>query len=271
MSSSPRVDLKPISGLQQTVTLRTHAPQVDLVSRRLHADGAWEPFETQLWLASQRAGDIVVDVGANLGYFALLSALCDRPASQILAFEPDPQNFALLKDNLRLNGVPDEVQAFQVALASASGEGMLYRSRDNLGDHQIYAGDGEREALAISLAVGREFLSERVERIDLLKIDTQGSEFAVIEGFGTLLDSSRVGLRVLIELTPYSLRRAGARGRQLVEHLGNLDLPIAIVDHIEHRLVPTSLEALATWCDNVDSLPEDRGFMNVFIGEAPDL
>lgn len=271
MSSLPRVDLKPIAGLRQPVSLRTHAPQVDLVSRRLHADGAWEPFETHLWLASQRAGDIVVDVGANLGYFALLSALCERRASQILAFEPDSQNFALLEDNLHLNGVADEVQGFQVALASASGEGTLYRSRDNLGDHQIYAGDGEREALTISLAVGREFLSERVERIDLLKIDTQGSEFSVIEGLGTVLESSRVGLRLLIELTPFSLRCAGASGRQLVERLRDLDLPIAIVDHIEHRLVPTSVEALATWCDNVDSIPEDRGFMNVFVGEPPDL
>ena len=62
---------------------------------------------------------------------------------------------------------------------------------------------------------------------------------------------------------------AGTSGRALIELLAQLDLPISIVDHVEHRLVPSDADALATWSDNVDATPGDRGFMNLWVGPPP--
>jgi FkbM family methyltransferase len=268
-SVSRVASLAPLDGLQRPLRLLTHCPQSDLVSRKIHEEGVWEPFESRLWLAAQRPGDVVVDVGANLGYFSVLSALHRQPARQILAFEPAGDNFALLTANLRLNRCESAVEAVQAALGAKTTVGTLHRSDGNLGDHQIYPGDGERAVESISLLHGSEFLSDKLERIDLLKVDTQGSEAAVIEGLLPLLKRSRESLRILIELTPFSLSLAGSSGRALLMLLAQLNQPFAIVDHLEARLVPCSLEALCEWSDNVASVAGDRGFMNIFVGSLP--
>lgn len=262
-------NLAHLEGLRQPLRLLTHGPQSDLVSRKIHEDGVWEPFESRLWLAAQRASDVVVDVGANLGYFSLLSALHTQPARHILAFEPAGDNFALLCENLHLNGCENAVEAVRAALGASTAAGALHRSDANRGDHQVYAGDGERAVEAVSVLHGSEFLSSKVEQIDLLKVDTQGSETAVIEGLLPLLRRSRESLRILIELTPFSLRLAGSSGRKLLTLLAQIDKPFAIVDHLEFSLVPCRLEALCEWSDNVESVAGDRGFMNIFVGSPP--
>lgn len=264
-----QVTLSEIAGLQRELTLQTHCPASDLVSRKLHSERLWEPFETQLWLASQKSGDVVVDVGANLGYFSILSALHPRPASQIFAFEPAADNVALLQKNLVLNNCHDSVKTEPVALGDLDTEASLHRSEDNRGDHQIYAGDGERREEAITVRRGADFLGGHTKRIDLLKVDTQGSEYAVMEGLLPLLQASVPGLRILLELTPYSLRLAQSSGRTLITLIADLGLPLWIVDHIEHRLVPSDAAALCLWADNVDATPGDRGFMNIYAGTAP--
>ena len=262
--------LATVAGLRADVSLFTHDPNRDLVSRRMATERCWEPFETSLWLAAQHSGDIVVDVGANLGYFSLLSALAEAVPAQVHAFEPAADNYALLEANLALNGCADLVRSYRAALSNVNDTGRLRRSDTNLGDHQIYSGDGERVEESISLLCGADALAEHCDHIDLLKIDTQGSELAVIEGLWSLLTQSPK-LRILIELTPFSLALAGASGRQLVERLALLDLPFHIVDHLEARLVSSDAEALAQWCDNVEDTPRDRGFMNIFVGSAPPL
>lgn len=268
---SHRVELAPIAGLERNLLLRTHDPAVDLVSRTLHETGAWEPFETRLWLASHGLDSVVVDVGANLGYFSLLSDQCLRGRGEVFAFEPAADNFALLRENLALNQCGAHTHAVPAALGEGNGQIELYRNDDNRGDHQIYAGDGERSSESIRVLNGAEYLGALVDRIDLLKVDTQGSEYAVLQGLLPLLQQSRATLRLLLELTPYSLEIAGARGRDLIALVASLDLPLFIVDHIEHRLVPSDAQALATWCDNVAATPGDRGFMNIFAGSAPPL
>jgi len=248
-----------------------HPPGADLVSDRLRAERTWEPFESRVWLAAQRPGDVVLDVGANLGYFSLLSACYEQEPEQVFAFEPAADNFELLLRNLQHNDCVGRVHAVRAALGDSHGELNLYRNEENRGDHQIYPGDGQRLTESVPILRGADYLRTHIERVDLLKVDTQGSELAVLAGLWPLLTDSRDTLRILLELTPYSLGLAGASGRELVEGLAELDLPMAIVDHLDHRLVASDGEALATWCDNVAAVPDDRGFMNIFVGEPPDL
>ena len=54
-----------------------------------------------------------------------------------------------------------------------------------------------------------------------------------------------------------------------IELLAQLGLMFWIVDHIEHRLVPSTEAELALWCDNVDAVQGDQGFMNIFLGAPP--
>ena len=141
--------------------------------------------------------------------------------------------------------------------------------KNNFGDHQIYPSDEQRQSMAIRCLRGDAYFADKADSIDLVKVDTQGSEYAVVSGLISFLLSQGGSPRLLVELTPYSLRAAGASGRALVHLLSELALPFWIVDHIEHRLVPSDEESLARWCDNVDAFPDDEGFMNIFVGQPP--
>ena len=121
--------------------------------------------------------------------------------------------------------------------------------------------------MAIRLHRGTDFLAAQgVAAIDVLKVDTQGAEFDVISGLMPLLSASGSGLKILLELTPWSLQRAGASGRELITLLAQLQLPIYIVDHLKHELSLSTPEELCIWCDNVDTVSGDRGFMNILLG-----
>ena len=130
----------------------------------------------------------------------------------------------------------------------------------------MYVGDEDRNSVPIVLQRGSDYLAERIERLHLLKIDTQGSEFQVIEGLMPLLVGLESKPRIIVELTPHSLRQAGASGRALMELLATLGQPFWMIDHIEHSLIPSSSEALAVWSDNWDKVEEARGFVNILIG-----
>lgn len=257
-----------IPGLPEGLRLRLHGAQDRYVSRRIREEGIWEPYETALVLASLQPGDVFLDVGANIGYYPVIAAGRVGPGGAVLAFEPDPRNFRLLEENLRLNGCGATVTAFEVGLADDTRAGRLFLSADNAGDHQIFAAGEGRPSVAIRLCHGAEFLRQRITRLDLLKVDVQGAEYAVMTGLLPLLRELPRVPRIIIELTPLSLRQAGSSGRELIELLATLGQPLWIIDHIEHRLAPCGAPELARWCDDVDTVAGDMGFMNILVGAA---
>ncbi len=247
-----------------------HDDRDRVVSHRIRAQGLWEPYETALVLDLLGPGGVFVDVGANIGYFSIVGASAVGDSGVVFAFEPDPDNFRLLQANAGLNGLQGRIDAVQAGLAATNHTGRLYLSRDNFGDHRLSTAVPGRESVEVQLLHGGEYLGSRLVRIDLLKVDTQGSEYDVMLGLMPLLRRLPEAPRILIELTPLSLRQSGASGRALVELLATLGLPLWIVDHIEYRLAPHSVEQLAQWCDAVDAVDGDEGFMNILVGHAPD-
>jgi len=257
-----------IPNFSPSLQLYVHGEQDRFVSQRLREHGIWEPYETSLVLTLLRPGDVFIDVGANVGYFSVVAASVVGAQGAVFAFEPDPGNCRLLRANAELNGLDDRVIVVEAALSDASGPGELFLSADNLGDHQVYAGNESRSSVPIDLLQGSEYLAARLQRMDLLKVDTQGAEFRVMTGLMPLLQSLAQPPRIIIELTPYSLREAGASGRALVELLATLGQPLWFIDHIDHCLVATGAEELALWCDNWDRVAGDRGFFNILVGPA---
>ena len=265
VNSADPVNLR-IPGLENTLRMRVHGQQDQHVSRRIREQGIWEPYETALVLASLGAGDVFLDVGANIGYYPVIAAQRVGNEGAVFAFEPDAANFELLQQNLRLNNCEHIVAAFEAGLAASDGAGQLYLSEDNAGDHQIFAAASGRRSQAIQLHNGSEFLRPRLQRLDLLKVDVQGAECDVMAGLFPLLLELPHLPRMIIELTPLSLRQAGGSGRQLIELLATLAQPMWIIDHIEHRLEACPAAELAQWCDDVEAVPGDAGFMNILVG-----
>ena len=268
MTSTTPVSLN-IPDVSRPLKLYVHGEQDRHVSRCLREEGIWEPYESVLMLSLLQRGDVVLDAGANIGYFSVLAASKVGPEGSVFAFEPDPDNYRLLQANVKLNRMADCITAVEAALSDAAGEGRLYLSRNNLGDHQVFAGDGPRSSLPIALLRGCDYLAEKTGRIDLVKVDTQGAEYHVLAGLMPLLSQLELPPRLIVELTPHALQQAGASGRALVELLATLGLPMWIIDHTQGQLYASTAEELARWCDNWAAVRESRGFMNILVGEKP--
>ena len=130
------------------------------------------PYETSLLLRFLPPGDVFVDVGANIGYFSVLAASVVGEQGAVFGFEPDPNNYRLLCANAELNGFAGNIVAVEAALPDTAGEGRLFPSEDNLGDHQVYVGDEDRNSEPIVLQLGSDYLAGRIEQLDLLTIYT---------------------------------------------------------------------------------------------------
>jgi FkbM family methyltransferase len=180
----------------------------------------YEPAETLFLTRSLRAGNVFVDIGANVGYFTTLASRLVGPRGKVIAFEPDPDSCALLRANLRRNGARNAV-VFSDALGAEDRAGQLYLSKSNFGDHRVAAGGEDRQSVPISI---RRFDTVcdglELSKIDFIKIDVQGYEPQVFEGMGGCLERLQVRT-ILMEFWPYGIRYAGDSPEKLIDRLVN--------------------------------------------------
>ena len=142
-------------------------------------------------------------------------------------------------------------------------------SEDNWGDHQIYQGaTSDRKSQPIRLLRGDQFLLKRLEKVDFVKIDTQGAEYQVVSGLREILLNSLPSLQMIVEFWPQGLRQSGSSGHELLDLLLGLNLPIAIIDHLSEKLTPVHESGLRGWIDKVDENPADKSFANLFVGHS---
>lgn len=136
----------------------------------------------------RQKGGLMVDVGANVGYFSLLW-LSQRPENRCVLFEPVPRNIELIKTNLRKNGFDDRAEVRPVALGREAGE-MHF----DLGPKEQTGWGGLRMGKSVrSIRIPVARLDEEIkERVELLKIDTEGADAWVLEGGRSLLEQQTV-------------------------------------------------------------------------------
>lgn len=171
----------------------------------LRDHGIWEPVETWMLLRMLRPGMTVVDLGAHMGYFTLLAANCVGPKGKVLAMEPAPDHFRLLCANLLLNRC-DHVEARRIAIANSSGRERLYLRQDNPGDHRLTPVAG-RPSVEVQIDTLDKVVGLR--DVDLIKIDTQGSEIRILEGMVGLIEHNRARLALIMEFAPGLLALSG--------------------------------------------------------------
>jgi len=252
--------------LTQPVNMYVHEAGDRHVSQALKESGQWEIFETELLAACLTKANNFIDVGANIGYYSMIAAKLNADLS-IFSFEPEPRNADVFVANKALNQA-DNIHFQAAGLASVDKNARIFLSEDNFGDHQIYDRGESRASSEIALLNGAQYLSKHISAIDVLKIDTQGAEFEVISGLMPLLVNSE-SLQMVIEFWPFGLRKAGSHGHHLLDLLMQLALPIHIIDHIEHKLIPCDEASLRRWIDSLDADDKNEGFMNLFFGQPP--
>lgn len=177
-----------------------------LIAREICLTGRYAPMETALVRACLVPGDTFVDVGANLGYFALLGAACVGPAGRVLAVEPDPRMAAALRENLALNRA-GQVRVVEAAAGEREGSALLAGYADRSGNWGastlLRDRPGDGPSFPVRCASLDRLLDEAaIDRVALVKVDVEGAESQVLRGMAEGLRRGRYR-RVLVEMHPW--------------------------------------------------------------------
>lgn len=231
------------------------------ISGDLARTAIWEPFETEVFRRICVAGDQVLDIGANIGWYSVLASELVGGAGRVRAFEPDAANSGLLARNLARTRVHDNVRIEGMAVGARSERLDLFRSDSNLGDHRLFDDGTARVACSVPV--------EPLDRLygageclpTLIKSDTQGSEGRILEGAAQLLAD---GWRPvwLLEFWPYGLANSGSDAMALWSRLDALGYRMFEVSEGNPELVELD-EARVRHRLSTDITVESMGFINI--------
>jgi FkbM family methyltransferase len=157
----------------------------------LLVDGCREPCHTEAICRELKTGDIVVDIGANIGYFALMEARIVGDIGRVYAVEPVSENVQMLKRNIELNGYSN-IEVYQLAIGDKNGSSVINISKKcNLSSMKKAKGDVDSKLFVKEQAVQEMTLDDFLEDKpypSLIRMDTEGYEYNIIKGMTKILD-----------------------------------------------------------------------------------
>jgi FkbM family methyltransferase len=173
----------------------------DAIGFSIVAGGVFDPCVTEVLYRLVDPGDVVADVGANVGYMSSLAAARVGPTGKVLAFEPHPRIYAMLEHNAagwREAAEIGEVELRRVALSDAAGEGTLvspsFDANSGLAslnsDQAPAPADADADTMPVSLARLDEIPG--ADQVRVLKADVEGHEADVLRGASRLLESGTI-------------------------------------------------------------------------------
>jgi FkbM family methyltransferase len=199
-----------------------------IISESIKNSGVWAESETRLFRELITPGMVVIDVGANIGYFSLLASTLVGPLGEVHAFEPDPVNCGLLKKNVRMNRASN-IKVVQGALSNNDDPVPLFLNSDNKGDHRIWEASGEsRTKITVKATTLDRYLEENALTPSFIKIDVQGAEGQVLEGMKETL-ILRPPQFMILELWPEALRKCETNPEQMVKLIADAGFTIRVV------------------------------------------
>jgi FkbM family methyltransferase len=171
------------------------------LSKELSLYGFREPHTTRLMSTIIKDDDIIIDVGANIGYYALLESKL-APNGFVYAIEPVRDNFDYLKTNVDVNRCTN-VELFNCALSDKRGTGVIFiPERRNCASLVEPSHDGTIRKESVQLETLDSFVKGHVERCPtLVRMDVEGCEYQVIKGALRVLKKS-APLKIVAELHP---------------------------------------------------------------------
>jgi FkbM family methyltransferase len=169
-----------------------HVEIHDAMGRKIFKRGSLHPNHASFLLTLPFVkGDVILDIGANIGWYSIVLKNNIQPNVTLYAFEPEPLNFELLKKNIDHNDITD-IEAVNKAIAEKSGQSTLYLYHPkNSGRHSLLDINPQtNKSIQVETVNIEDFLKNRgidFKRIKLIKIDIEGYEVFALKNACALL------------------------------------------------------------------------------------
>ena len=235
--------IKEVNGLKMLLNLRDRG-----VSRDLFMYGKREFIPTNYLLNGHivKEGDVVLDIGANIGYYVLIESKLVGEQGKVYAIEPVSSNLAQLQQNLKLNNCKN-VEVFKLAVGDKNGKAKIYiPEKRNLSTLDKNALEGNLKSVEeIEVTTVDSFLDKK-PKPNFIRMDVEGYEFYIIKGMNKTL---KLNIKLFIEIHPHKMSE-----EQLCEMLEILEKNGFYVE-------------LATWGFKVNENKLIRTLKSKYLGE----
>ena len=159
-----------------------------------------------------KEGMVVIDAGAHIGLHSAILAQKTGPTGKVIAFEPTPDTFELLKKTIAINGIQGTVIPMQQALAAEKGKATFYVSTvpatnsNSLSDNK--RANVNEKAIEVDITTIDDLVSEQsLSRVDLIKIDVEGAEYSLLKGATATL--TKFHPRISLDVHPIPIKNFG--------------------------------------------------------------
>lgn len=170
----------------------------------------WEPYVQKIFILEKN--DIMIDVGAHIGTYTIPIASQIGKSGKVLAFEPNPKNSMVLRKNIELNNL-NNIIMFENAVSNKNEISSLTLSDDPMLSMIIDNGKGEDIKIEC-VTLDSVYEKLKLEKVDWLKIDAEGSEIKVMEGAKKILEQFHP--KIIIEVRKENENKV----KELLKHNG---------------------------------------------------
>jgi len=216
-----------------------------------------DAFEIKLLEQHVQQGDVVLDIGANIGYYALLLSDLVGNKGRVHCFEPDKKNYDYLQNSTSSKG---NVTINNKAAGPKTEILKIYTSKNLNVDHRTYKPDDYDQEIEIEAVSMDDYLFNNLKeeggRVDFIKMDIQGFEMQAIQGMQKLLKKNK-DVKIISEFWPYGLKKAGSSVTEYFKFLTENGFKCYLLE--KKSLEKLSLEKVSS----LENLGEEHYF-NIF-------
>jgi FkbM family methyltransferase len=182
-----------------------------------------EAGEVKFLESIAKEGMHVIDIGANIGIATVAIAKRIRRGGKLYSFEPLPEYFDILKDNVSSNGL-ENVKVYELAVTDQVGRAPFYQKELSSG---IVFEEEAKKFEVPTTTIDRFLSEEKAERIDLINMDCEGSELLVLRGAEETLSKNKV--KIFCEIHHDFLKQLGQSVEDIIQYLQGLEFQVQSV------------------------------------------
>ena len=219
--------------------------------------GNYEKNVTDIFEKLIKPGFIAVDAGAYIGTHALVMAKLVGTNGKVLAFEPNPDVAKKLDENIKLNGFSN-VRVFRSALSDKEGEMHLFAYGDDMldkGTSSLYELDKLQDKFEVDvLTFDHVVRNENLTRLDIVKIDTRGSDWPIIKGAEESI--KKFSPYVVFEYNAENWSHSGSKWSEAANFFARNDYSLFMIG--KRGLTPIMEEPKEKTSHNILAVPSNR-------------